>query len=269
MESVYAYLPKIRPHLPTLVASFSSFTLLQFVLVPLFGSLFFGDTWRKMSPRAKNNWAVHICSQAHAIVIIPLAWRVLDLPELNDDRAFGWHEASGSVQAVAAGYFMWDSLDAIVHFDNIGFVLHGLTCGAIYILSFTPYLSYYAARFLMWELSTLFLNVHWALDKTNRTGGSLQLINGVLLLVTFFAVRLVAGGYWSYQFYETLFQSLDRAPFAAILAPGIGNLILQGLNWFWFTKMIAALQKRFAGGSKKEKQLNGTAINGNGKHKED
>ena len=42
--------------------------------------------------------------------------------------------------------------------------------------------------------STIFLNIHWFLDKTGRTGTTLQLINGFLLLATFFVVRIVMGG---------------------------------------------------------------------------
>ncbi|KAF7295403.1 TLC domain-containing protein [Mycena indigotica] len=262
---VYAFLPKIQPYVSVLLGSFAFFNVIHLVAVPLFANLFFPTQWAKMNSRARNNWAIHICSQAHALVILPLAWRCIGLPELDADRAFGWHERNGTVQAIACGYFIWDTLDAIVNYDNIGFVLHGLTCGAIYLLSFIPFLGYFAPRFLLWETSTLFLNIHWALDKTNRTGGSLQLINGVLLVVSFALVRLVAGGYWSYQFYETLFEYKDRIPLAALVVPGIGNVILQGLNWFWFTKMISSLRKRFSSKEKTRKQ-NGAAANGHGKH---
>ncbi|KAJ7074199.1 TLC domain-containing protein [Mycena amicta] len=267
MDELYAFLPKIRPHLPVLLASFAGFTLIHLALVPIFANLFFPTQWRKMNSRARNNWAIHVCSQVHAFVIIPLAWRCVGLPELDADRAFGWHERNGTVQAIACGYFLWDSLDSILNFDNIGFVLHGLTCGSIYFLSFIPFLAYYAPRFLLWETSTIFLNVHWALDKTNRTGGTLQLVNGLFLVVSFTLVRILAGGYWSYQFYETLFDNKDKIPLAALVVPGIGNIILQGLNWFWLIKMISSLRKRFSPASKSKKQ-NGVAENGIHKPKE-
>jgi hypothetical protein len=33
------------------------------------------------------------------------------------------------------------------------------------------------------------------LDKTNNTGGTFQLVNGVFLVLSFFGVRIVYGGY--------------------------------------------------------------------------
>ncbi|KAF7311497.1 TLC domain-containing protein [Mycena kentingensis (nom. inval.)] len=264
MEALYTALPHLQPHFPVFLASFATFTIIQLVLVPLFANLLFPQQWRAMNARARNNWAIHICSQVHALVILPLAWRCIGLPELDADRAFGWHERSGTVQAVASGYFLWDTFDAIVNFDNIGFVLHGLACFAIYLLSFRPFLAYYAARFLLWETSTLFLNVHWALDKMNRTGGTLQLINGVCLVSSFVVARLIFGGYSSIQFFQTLWNGWDVIPPVAIAITGVGNIVLQSLNWFWLTKMISSLRKRFAS-SDKAPTPNGAVANG--KHK--
>lgn len=96
-------LPNLRPHLPILLASFAAFNVIHLLLVPLVGSVFFPSQWTRMNARARNNWAVHVCSQLHAVVILPLALRCVSLPELDTDRAFGWHEYSGTAQAVATG----------------------------------------------------------------------------------------------------------------------------------------------------------------------
>jgi hypothetical protein len=72
-----------------------------------------------------------------------------------------------------------------------------------------PFLAYYGTRCLIWELyvpcyihfccphgssrSTPFLNIHWFLDKTGKTGTKLQLFNGALLLSTFAGTRLIWG----------------------------------------------------------------------------
>ncbi|KAJ6597184.1 TLC domain-containing protein [Mycena vulgaris] len=253
-------LPKLRPHLSVFLGSFALFNVIHLALVPIIGRLFF-PSWARMGSRTRNNWAVHICSQFHAIIIIPLALRCLALPELDADRAFGWTEASGTVQAVASGYFLWDSIDAIVNFEDLGFVLHGLACLGIYLSSFQPFLAYYASRCLLWEASTFFLNIHWMLDKTNRTGSTLQLVNGVFLVATFFFVRLMFGGYTSYQFFQTLYYGRNEIPPLAIALTGAGNVLLQGLNWFWLAKMIASLRKRFAP-PKGGKHQNGAVQNG-------
>ena len=132
-------------------------------------------------------------------------------------------------------YFLWDTIDAIVNFVDLGFVLHGTLCHSLApikpassayamlprrgmhnhlqphirtsplfhhrtnqysrLRTQRPFLQYFSPRFLLWELSTPFLNIHWFLDKTGRTGSTFQLVNGILLLCTFFGVRIVYGWY--------------------------------------------------------------------------
>jgi hypothetical protein len=85
-------------------------------------------------------------SQVHAVIIVPLSLYILatETKERGQDRAFGWAEEVGFVHAIAAGYvgasilifwflavtdyryFLWDSLDAIINFTDLGFVIHGM-----------------------------------------------------------------------------------------------------------------------------------------------
>ena len=64
-------------------------------------------------------------SSVHALLIIPLALRCIGLESLDADRAFGWDSRSGTLTAVACGYFLWDTIESIVHFSDVGFVVHG------------------------------------------------------------------------------------------------------------------------------------------------
>ncbi|THU85636.1 DUF887-domain-containing protein [Dendrothele bispora CBS 962.96] len=242
-------LTTLPENLPVFLWSFFLFSVVHQVLAPLICSLSVNG-WETMGRKARNNWAIHVVSQIHAFIIVPLALRAIESPELDADRAFGTDRSSSIVAAVASGYFIWDTLDAIVNFVDLGFVVHGAACSAIYMLSFKPFLAYYASRCLLWEASTIFLNNHWFLDKTGRTGSTLQLINGGFLLFTFLGVRIVYGGFTSYNFFQTLAQVKDEIPLAYVLVYGGGNVVLNGLNWFWFTKMVAALRKRFNTGSK-------------------
>jgi len=140
---------------------------------------------------------------------------------------------------------MWDVLECLTNYEGIGFVSHGVACLLIYLCSFRPFLAYYAAHFLIWEVSTPFLNLHWALDKTKQTGSTVQLVNGVVFMTLFFCVRLMYGGYQSSQFWRTLGDIMDKVPLPLLLVYAFGNILLQGLNWFWFYKMILAMRKRF------------------------
>lgn len=60
-----------------------------------------------------------------------------------------------------------------------------------------PFIYFSAPIFLLYELSSPFLNIHWFCDKLDLTGSTLQAVNGVCLVLTFFGCRLVWGIYSS------------------------------------------------------------------------
>ena len=68
---------------------------------------------------------IRIVSLAHALLILPLSFRSLNLPALEADHAFGWDPRAGNLTAIACGYFLWDTLESIIHFSDVGFVVHG------------------------------------------------------------------------------------------------------------------------------------------------
>ncbi|KAK0490162.1 hypothetical protein EDD18DRAFT_1109713 [Armillaria luteobubalina] len=174
LDASFAALP---PHLPTLLISLVFFTSMQLVVMPLVRPCLLPDTYHKMRLRVRNNnWYIHIVSQAP--VLLDLNLKVLDRHcALGQEKdRVGW------LIAISSGYFIWDTIDAIVKFVDIGFIVHG---------------------------STFFLSIHWFLNKTNHTGSTFQLINGLFLPVMFFI----------------------------------------GLNCLWFGETIEAMRMRFFGDS--------------------
>lgn len=240
-------LTKLPPHIPTILWSFAAFTFIHLVLAPWVCSRWFAKSYGSKSRAAKNSWAVHIVSQVHSVIIVTVAFCAVltETPDLELDKAFGWSDTTGFVHGIAVGYFIWDSLDAIINYVNLGFVAHGIACTLVYGLSYRPFVAYYGTRCLLWEISTFFLNIHWFLDKTGNTGTNFQLINGIFLLSSFFGVRLIYGGSVSMHFLLTLAKVRHDVPVFYVIVYAGGNCILQGLNIFWSMKMIAALHKRF------------------------
>jgi hypothetical protein len=128
--------------------------------------------------------------------------------------------------------------------------------------------NFYSTTFILYELSSPFLNFHWFFDKLNMTGSRAQLINGLLLLATFFCCRLVWGTYQSVRVYQDIWAALHHQPspssplrasdpeimhfatvehvpvYLALLYLG-SNLVLNTLNFYWFRKMIDTVRKRF------------------------
>lgn len=128
--------------------------------------------------------------------------------------------------------------------------MNSLDFGAVTDEFKRPFVNYYGVSLILYELSTPFLNIHWFLDKTGMTGSTAQLVNGILLLLSFGGSRLVWGTYQSVSMYRdiwTAYTAPGENPVASWLAVSfvVANTILCTLNFFWFSKMIAALRKRF------------------------
>jgi len=244
-------LKNLGPHFDVFIYSFILFNLANIVLVPGLSRLFFNRIYKTLDAKTRNKWNCRGVSSIHVSVVIPLAIRCLDSPTLSADRAFGWDERAGTLFAVTAGYFLWDTIDMIIHFEALGFVAHGTACFFVYFLCFRPFLAYYGVRCLLWEGSTIFLNVHWYMDKSGFSGSRLQTINGVFLLASFTALRIVFGGYISYEFGKTVFQVYDQVPLAVALYYACGNVLLQGLNWFWLFAMLKGFKKRMSASATK------------------
>jgi hypothetical protein len=113
------------------------------------------------------------------------------------------------------------------------------------------------------------------------TGTTIQLVNGIVLLCTFFSCRIVWGSYQSIRVFTDVYHAytagavarsdLDvgklsgnttvgnagfkhdvlrfaegqTVPLWLVCAYLASNLVLNSLNWFWFGKMIETLRKRF------------------------
>lgn len=168
-----------------------------------------------------------------------------------------------------------------------------------------PFVNFYTPVFILYELSSPFLNIHWFLDKVNMTGGKAQWYNGMMLLLTFFCCRLVWGTYRSVHVYVDMWRALSQTWSASVssspldpvninaqvfqtrdsslcmnedcakaqaqidkysgyTASGtptwlvvtyiVSNLILNTLNYYWFSKMIDTVLKRFRGPPKQDKK---------------
>ena len=84
------------------------------------------------------------------------------------------------------------------------------------------------------------------------TGTWIQLINGIILLSTFFGSRLVYGTILvrspnfrrqtiiyhainkSYQFFHTVYDIRNDLSTTNIIVYCVGNVMLNMLNWFWY-----------------------------------
>ena len=122
-----------------------------------------------------------------------------------------------------------------------------------------PFCNYYGMYFILYELSTPFLEIHWYMDKLGMTGSSAQWVNGIVLVTTFGCSRLLWGTYQSVKMYQNIWEAFNTpgglpVPPWLALAYVVANTTLSGLNFWWFSRMIKTVKARFdePKGTKKE-----------------
>ncbi|KAK9484136.1 TLC domain-containing protein [Lipomyces starkeyi] len=241
----YVHLPALSKHIHEVVLAFALYQGL-FLLGPFFGS--FVSSYKTLNERTRLNFDIHIVSQVQCLLILALAFPAFFDPDLQDDHIFAYSPYGGLVYAFAVGYFAWDSYISIkfIKWFGPGFALHGVASLSVFLLSFRPFLMYYGPIFLYFELSTPFLNVHWFAGHlpSGTISETVQVVNGILLLVTFFSARLVCGFYSIGRVAFDAWAVLDKMPFWLPSVVLTSNLSLNCLNIYWFSKMIKAVQRR-------------------------
>ncbi|SCV67662.1 BQ2448_5273 [Microbotryum intermedium] len=209
----------------------------------------FPNTYPKIK-RKQDDWDLHVVGWAFAFIATPFAFDMIrhPSPEIVLDRAYGFGIAEARLNAFATGYFIWDAIVSAQHISTqgLGFFLHGFGCMIAFLFTLKPFLLYCGPDFLIWEFSTIFLNAHWYLDKFGMTGSTLQLVNGIFLVGAYVGARLIWGIYNSYQLWMLFFgpKADPRTGNVRYLYCGL-NVLMNGLNFFWFRAMVLALKKRF------------------------
>lgn len=158
-----------------------------------------------------------------------------------------------------------------------------ITCRVYLKVQQRPFVNFYAPIFVLYELSSPFLNIHWACDKLGLTGSIYQLINGIVLVIVFFGARLCFGTYQTYLVTADILtavrsSNVELASYMKSNSSGPGsvevdellryytpaavpiwlpivyvgsNTVLNILNWYWFGKMVTTIKSRFVSGADK------------------
>ncbi|KAK1769896.1 TLC domain-containing protein [Phialemonium atrogriseum] len=277
-------LPTLSLHIHEVIVFTLFYTFIQMVISPVLSTWLFPSHYPRNSRGKKANWDAHVVSLVQSVLINGMAlWVMFVDDERNQmdwqQRIWGYTGAAGLVQAMATGYFVWDLIMTVSYLDvfGLGLLAHASSALAVYSLGFKPFLNYYGCTFILYELSTPFLNIHWFFDKLNMTGSKAQLYNGITLLATFFSCRLVWGTIQSAFVWRDMWRAVHTAPDAGYAAAAAlnstladpdenmmafatdagpipvwlagvyiaSNITLNTLNWHWFFKMITAVKKRF------------------------
>ncbi|KAL1953859.1 hypothetical protein VTO42DRAFT_2083 [Malbranchea cinnamomea] len=209
----YLSLPLLSLHVHEVVLFFLLYQFVQSVLSPLLSKALFPKIYPHFNRRNKLNWDVHVVSLVQSTLINAVAlWVMFADDERRSmtwgERVLGYSGACGLVQAMATGYFIWDLIVCTVNIKDfgVGLFLHAVSALAVYSFGFRPFVVPYSPVFILYELSTPFLNFHWFFDKVNMTGSRAQWYNGMLLLGVFFSCRLIWGIWQSVLVFKDIFR---------------------------------------------------------------
>ena len=200
-----------------------------------------------LDARGRVNWHTRVVSLVHSVWAICAAATLL---LRHGDRLFGpldvYVPAAGRVHAISLGYFAYDLVHCLLHYQLSGFpfALHAFCSGLVYLLSFRPYLMYWGAVFLSYELSTPFLNVHWFCDKLGLSASRLSFVNGLSLVGTFFVARLLLGIPASLYVDWRMVKNYEAEPLWLVAFYLASNVAMNWLNLLWFHKLLVGTRQR-------------------------
>lgn len=199
---------------------------------------------------------IRVPSLVNCAIVVPLASYILlfDAASLPD-RVRSTSLLSSALLSSAAGYFVFDVMHAAYDYHGPAFLAHGLLCSTVYALALlTPFVHYYGTVFLLYEVSTIFLNIGYFLKSVYEypSNSPLMMLVNILFALAFLLCRLVYGTYESYFFFLDM-RELIRVQGGLSLHPilfGLINILLGCLNIFWFSKIVKMIVGGGGGGGK-------------------
>lgn len=246
----------LEAHWHEVVGAFLFYVTIQALSAPIF-SIIMGQRYTSLPKNTKLNFDVHVTSMVQCIVSILILIPHLFNPHFNnrlDDplsSLTGTTPFGGMVCAVTVGYFLWDVYVCIRHYAifGVGFLFHGFAAMYAYACGFVPYCQPWAGPFLVFEISTPFVNINWFASKlpAGTFSDKTIVINGLLLIITFFTARIIWGFLLIYKLASDMFLTWGIVPSFLPLSMLILNFFLNCLNVFWFLKMLMIARKKIAG----------------------
>lgn len=250
-------------HWHEMAASVVFYQIIQW-LSPVFAKRYLGSSYTTLPAKTKLNFDIHVVSMVQCIISIAILLPMWNHPNwanrISDPEAsiFGTTDYGALVASLTIGYFVWDLLVCLVYFKlfGIGFLFHAFAALYVFACTLVPYAQPWIPGFLLFELSTPFVNINWFASRlpAGTVSDRLILINGLLLLFTFFSVRIVWGFYAVSIVAADMFQVLHLLGYflpATILAL---NVLLDSLNIFWFWKMVQIAKKKASGKASSPRQ---------------
>lgn len=238
---------------------FAIFFHVIMLIAPLINGYFFGQFYKDLSqkdPKTKLNYDIRIVGIIQATMSVGFCIPMFLHPLYEQEPVTGSYPFAAFVTSFAVGYFIWDLFYCcILYYDMFGleYLFHAFGALVVFGTTWIPFCQPFLCAFLIFELSTPFVQLHWMFTRSPKGMWSDKLItiNGVFLITTFFLSRIIWGVYATFKSLILCWPHRFSYPFWLLPLIYILNLGFQFLNFMWFSKMIK-MALRMVGGGKKE-----------------
>lgn len=236
------------------------YTIIQGIS-PWINSKLFGVHYTSLNKKNKINFDIHTVSMVQCVislVTLALMWNnkyYLNRVEDPYGSVTGYFPYAGLVASCATGYFIWDVYVCLKYYlmFGFGFLFHGVA--ALYVFGGTliPFCMPWISSFLAFEALTPFVNINWYASRlpAGVISEKVVVVNGLLLIFSFFSVRILWGFYAVSLVATDLYRTWGATnPILPVMLLSI-NVCLDCLNVFWFYKMIMIAKKKITGAKPK------------------
>lgn len=174
-------------------------------------------------------------STTHSIIVAYLGIRVLMSPGIWLHRIHFISEESLLLSNISCGYFLYDFIMCLARLNIVGPVFLGhavmaFTINCISVVSGVGH--FYTAAFLVWEISTPFVNVRYFMNKLQIRGENI--INALIIFLFLFC-RIIWG---TFIYYIIIIDTIYVSEGLLLKIPVFIAFLMNALNYYWFYKMV-------------------------------
>lgn len=139
-------LPTLPYHVHEIIIAFAMYQLIHSYISPYLSARFFPETYNSFNKRTRINWDVHVVSLVQSLLVNTTGLYLMFFDEERRQmnwagRIWGYDGASGMLQGLAGGYFIWDLIITIRHVDifGVGMLLHAISAVTVFSLGFVSF----------------------------------------------------------------------------------------------------------------------------------
>lgn len=211
----------------------------------------FPDEWRILCERKKEKLFVQTgIGWIHAAVVSALSFNLAFFstdPALEADHINGISDQAQMIFAISCAYFFYDFLYLVfvAYKLDVEMVAHHTVVFTCFMIVQQPFLQYYSIRIILFELSTIFLNIRQMLKYVEKTQSSFYAFVETSFGVSFVLVRVVYGVTMSAGAFNEVYQKRNEVTRTRSMCfIGLANFFMTALNLYWLNIIVRTKFKK-------------------------